>query len=429
MKPSNTLKNIKKQYQKLVLKYGKDRAIVVGINYVLYKIFPNTIIKLMRKCARKVNSKYILFESKPDFADNGRALSDYIVENGYSHYRIIWLVEEPKLYDEYKSKQVKFVRSIGKRHQQRTISAYYYALKSKYIFFTHAFKWVGKKLPEQVYVNLWHGCGYKASRRDPNKKEDMNIFDFCLVPGDVFVETKAEFFCCDKKQILPLGYPRYNLYKHDNKRVDEYFASLGGKDRKNILWMPTFVQSKDLIYYKNPIPSIIGLPLINSITDMDRLEKICADNNINLIIKRHRIGSKLKNSDEVHEGAHVFYLDNDKLDELGIQLYEMIAKSDALITDFSSVAIDYILLDKPIGFTLEDLEDYSKTRGFVFEDPKKYMPGEHMYSFEDLEIFIKNVSRGIDSAVEQRRAVIDETHNRTDDYCARILEHFGINRG
>ena len=302
-----------------------------------------------------------------------------MVENGYTDkYQIIWLVEDPKKFQQYKTKNVKFVRSIGKHHIQRTVRAYYYALTSKYVLFTHVFRWVEKKLPDQIYVNLWHGCGYKASRRVPGKE---NIFDYCLVPGRVFIDTKAEFFGCDKEKVLPIGYPRYNLYKKDNPEVAKYFASLssGASDsrpRKNILWMPTFIQTKDLIYYDNPIPSIIGLPLMNSVLDLDRLEKICEEANV--------------------------------------------------ITDFSSVAIDYILVDKPIGFTLDGLSDYAKTRGFAFEDPREYMPGEHLYNLDDLEVFIKNVSNGVDLGKELRSKVIDETHNKTEDYCKRILDRFEI---
>ena len=107
-------------------------------------------------------------------------------------------------------------------------------------------------------------------------------------------------------------------------------------------------------------------------------------------------------------------------------MYEMIARTDALITDFSSVAIDYILVDKPIGFTLDGLADYAKTRGFAFEDPREYMPGEHLYNLDDLEKFIKNVSNGVDLGKELRSKVIDETHNKTDDYCKRILDRFEI---
>lgn len=59
--------------------------------------------------------------------------------------------------------------------------------------------------------------------------------------------------------------------------------------------------------------------------------------------------------------------------------------SDALITDYSSVCVDYLIVDKPIAYTLDDYEVYKQTRGFVFEDPHEYMPGHHLYRFSDLE--------------------------------------------
>ena len=46
-----------------------------------------------------------------------------------------------------------------------------------------------------------------------------------------------------------------------------------------------------------------------------------------------------------------------------------------LITDYSSVYVDYLLLDRPIVFSCPDLEKYKKDRGFVVEDPSLLMPG------------------------------------------------------
>lgn len=427
MKISRIKKVLKKKYTTLKNQYGKKRAIQSGASYIFYKIFLMPVIRFLEKIIHAPKKNRIIFETKPDYADNGRVLSEYMVENGYTDkYQIIWLVEDPKKFKQYKTKNVKFVKSVGKYHLQRTVRAYYYAMTSKYVLFTHVFRWCKKQHPSQLYVNLWHGCGYKASRRVEGKE---NIFDYCLVPGDVFIDTKAEFFGCPKEKVLPIGYPRYNLYQKNNPEVEKYFDSLNNSDSKpckNVLWMPTFINSKDLIYYKNPIPSIIGLPLMNSVCDLEWLEEICKELNINLIIKRHRIGKTLKVDNEKKSEAHLFYLDDDILSSKGIQLYEMIAKTDALITDFSSTAIDYLLVDKPIGFTLDNFEDYKTTRGFAFEEPLKYMPGEHMYTRDDLEKYLRDVSAGIDLYREQRENILPETHNKTEDYCKRILDEFEI---
>lgn len=419
-------KKLRARYNKLVQLYGEDQALRMGVSYGMYRVLQCPQIWLLKKVIRKAKPNRIVLETKPDYADNGRVLCEYMVEHGYTDkYQIVWLVEDPSLYKKYQTKNVKFVQSIGKYHRQRTIRAYFYSLTAKYVLFTHVFRWVEKKLDDQIYVNLWHGCGYKASRRAPGYQ---NIFDYCLVPGNVFIDTKAEFFGCSREQVLPIGYPRYDLYKKQNPNVDTYFASLSEKPRKNILWMPTFIQSKDLIYYKNPIPSIIGLPLINSVLDLDVLEEMCAEADVNLIIKRHRIGRTPKEAADVQKNPHVFYLDDDLLNKMDIQLYELIARTDALITDFSSAAVDYLLVEKPIAFTLESMDDYAKTRGFAFEDPRKYMPGEHIYRLEELKEFFAHVNQGIDLGKEQREAIMSETHNRTDDYCRRILDHFGIVR-
>lgn len=63
------------------------------------------------------------------------------------------------------------------------------------------------------------------------------------------------------------------------------------------------------------------------------------------------------------------------LEKKQIKLYELIGISDGLLSDYSSVAVDYLLLDRPLGYVLADYNIYKEKRGFVFEDPLEYMPG------------------------------------------------------
>ena len=55
-------------------------------------------------------------------------------------------------------------------------------------------------------------------------------------------------------------------------------------------------------------------------------------------------------------------------------MYVLLRNADALITDYSSAYFDYMLLNRPIAFTVEDIEEYRKKRGFVFDNPFEYMP-------------------------------------------------------
>ena len=111
----------------------------------------------------------------------------------------MWLVHDPSKYKKYETENVKFVEGFKKHSTIRHAVAYRYALTSRYIFYTQAFNWIGMARKGQTFIDLWHGCGYKA-----NKNNRKVFFDYCLVPGDVFIKTKMEFFGCSSKKLLEL---------------------------------------------------------------------------------------------------------------------------------------------------------------------------------------------------------------------------------
>jgi len=62
---------------------------------------------------------------------------------------------------------------------------------------------------------------------------------------------------------------------------------------------------------------------------------------------------------------------------------ELILISDILITDYSSICMDFSMLDKPTIFYAYDLEDYTSDRNFYF-DYEEYVPGVVVKKEEDL---------------------------------------------
>ena len=59
---------------------------------------------------------------------------------------------------------MKFVQNFKNGSTIRRAEAYKYALTSKYIFYTQAFNWIGMSRRNQLFIDLWHGCGYKANK-------------------------------------------------------------------------------------------------------------------------------------------------------------------------------------------------------------------------------------------------------------------------
>ena len=109
-------------------------------------------------------------------------------------------------------------------------------------------------------------------------------------------------------------------------------------------------------------------------------------------------------------------------------MYKLLVQSDALITDYSSVFFDYLLIDKPIGFTIDDMESYRNKRGFVMKDPDYYMPGFRISSLEDLERFCLDSASEKDDFKAERSRVNALVYDFKDGlFCKRILEIMEIN--
>jgi len=375
--------------------------------------------------ARSINDNLILFDSI-SYSDNAKVLSDYILEN--TKYKVVWLVDNKAKIEKLNNlKTVNRVYFTDSTHKHiYSVAAYYYALKARCVFYTHNFHWVGRKNKGQLFVNIWHGSGYKAS----SGIRPANAFDYMVVPGKLFVRSKAEFFECTEDEILPLGYPRYDLFKKDGKnKVEDFYTQLGlSNATKIIIWLPTFIFDEHLLSYSNPLPYIFsGMPLLETRKQLHELDDLCAKSNIKIIIKKHHYKYSPTPFERYREDLkNILVLRDDEFKESAIDLYELLPHTDALISDFSSVSVDYLLLDKPIGYVVADIEDYRNTRGFVFDEPRDYMPGEHIYDFEDLKEFVSTVASGIDKKAEERKNALAVMHSQTENYCERIVNYFQL---
>lgn len=369
----------------------------------------------------KTNRRKALFIITDSHSDNCLALADYLL-NTREDLDICFLVDE-QVAEKY---TLKYRETNG-----RVISAGHNFFRSnfelttaKYVFFMHRRPFsVIKKRKNQLVVNLWHGSGYKDVADNEGAWHDGIDFDYVLVPGDVFIETKSKFFSCDKQRVLPLGYPRYDSLLRENdaaRQFAEKYLHVEGK--KLIIWLPTYRQkqysaadsSEAKIEYQYDIP------LLKSEDELQLINEICKKENVVILVKRHPYQKEY--SCEKNSYSNILFMSSSDLEQKGVCLYEILGVTDALISDYSSVAIDYMLLDKPMAFALDDFEKYKAARGFVFENPLSYMPGHHLYSVTDLQNFIRDISEEKDLYKRERDRILPCVHNETDHYCKRIWE-------
>ena len=98
----------------------------------------------------------------------------------------------------------------------------------------------------------------------------------------------------------------------------------------------------------------------------------------------------------------------------------LLHEADALVSDYSSVSVDFMLLNRPMAFALEDFAEYKEARGFVFSDPLAYMPGHHLYGFADFTAFLEDVARDDDRFAMERARILPKMHNLCQNYTERI---------
>ncbi|MBR5039071.1 MAG: CDP-glycerol glycerophosphotransferase family protein [Prevotella sp.] len=412
--------SIKKLFQKYQRTNGGLKGICLFVYYFIH-IGLEYIYILFVKFFIPVKESVIVFRSRPDYSDNARALADYMVDYGYTKkYRVFFDVVDVDI-NKGKKDSIFFVSTRAK-HGIYKLRSIYLLFTAKYLMSTHEMIVFRKRLlqKKQMAVRLWHGCGYK----DNYRIEHIRNFDVALVPGELFVKTKALFWNVDEKYILPIGYPRYDWLRMNDSTAQSMLMSFKKNQfTKVILWMPTFRVDKTGRYPQSN--SMTRFPIVgNEQMDWEKLDDICRSNNIVLLIKLHP--NQKQYDIPFCSFTNIIEIVNQFFDNIDLPHYKFVGLTDALISDYSSIAVDYLVVNRPIAFTLDDYEEYNNTRGFIFDDPRAYMPGHHLYTFKDLERFIIDVSNNRDPYKSQREQMYSKAICYSDNYCKSVLDTLGI---
>jgi CDP-glycerol glycerophosphotransferase (TagB/SpsB family) len=290
-----------------------------------------------------------------------------------------------------------------------------YFLTSKYFFYSFG-KYPIKPSQKQIVINLWHGSPLKKIGNFEEGKHDnnYNFFTSIIATSELFKNIMVEAFNCKLEQVIICGQPRNDLLF--------YSKFIKNKD-KLIVWLPTFRYSA--IIEEDNYTNGNKLPIFTDDIKLNKLNKFLKINNIQLIIKFHPLQDLRKIEFAKYDNIDIWSeLD---LAKKQLNLYEILGNSDALITDYSSVFFDYLLLDKQIGFTVDDIDLYSQKRGFVFDNPEDLMPGLKIKNEKDFYVFINNVINNNDYYASDRKYVNDICNYYKDNYnCNRILTLVGI---
>lgn len=243
----------------------------------------------------------------------------------------------------------------------------------------------------------------------------------------MFYYPTAACWGCSISTILDIGFPRLDyFFKNNNKNQLNLIDDFHFEEYNSVfLWMPTFRISNNEKLSENYFRSRTGLPIFYLEDELNEFNEMLKQINSLCVFKIHHLQANLNVFQKKY--TNIILLNDELIGKYNLQLYEFIKLTTCLITDYSSISTDYMLLDRPIIYTMDDYNEYRNSRGFSIEDPSQYFIGYHVYNKKQLFAALESISKGIDIYKEEREKILPILHTHVDgNACFRILEHLGI---
>ena len=316
------------------------------------------------------------------FADNGAAFFTYCREVLGDDIELVWISRKP---------------SVIRRLRARNFNAHWVwspkgvaaCLRAGFHIFDCYPKdtnyWLGRGATR---INLWSGVPLKVIQRQHDNPRNRHYrlfhgylperwFLSMMMPWHVFRpdlmvatsvecgEITREAFGLAKGKVAVTGYPRNDVLFDTARSVAAFdtslpaeFTSAADSERTVILYLPTYRDS--------------GKSYMNM--NWERLDELMEDIGSTFFFKTHPV-DRLKNEiscKNVHQ-----------LPQL-IDVYDLLPRTDILISDYSSIVFDFMMLNRPIIYYTPDLEEFlSSSRALNFH-PKEIAVGPMCESFAEL---------------------------------------------
>jgi len=248
-------------------------------------------------------------------------------------------------------------------------SKYYLSFRAKKIQLWHG---ISLKKMELAHLQIAEYISSLKGKFDNAIRGKFINHDLVISPSEFY--TKNVFSKAFRaKDFLESGYPRNDIFfnDHDNELIflgsDKTTISkineLRASGHKIILYAPTFRDTG-------------GNAITDGALNLDALSLFAEKHRVIFVFKYHSVAN-----DVCDQGRYTNILEYDNSRDI----QPLLRLSDILITDYSSVYMDYLLLDKPIIFFNYDYEKYTQKDRELFFDYDWITPGPKCCSQDSLE--------------------------------------------
>lgn len=337
-----------------------------------------TVLRVTLRLLDRVvpQTRSVVVTAYPETEGNGVEVARALVDR-YAG-RVVWLRDAGPVPPEIRELAARGLVLVPKA-SARGVWEY---LRAEAVLFTHGL--YGSPRLRKPVVNLWHGDGPKGIA--PSKHAGR------LIESTYFVGSTPLF---SHHQAATFGVPADRVLLTGNPRTDQLWRAVAperlaelGITQDFVVWMPTFRTARAVGAMRS------GGPVAPDRTGLAELAGGLRAQGRQLVVKPHPMDADRR------DWPGAVTVDEAALTAAGVTLYELLGASSGLVTDYSSVWVDYLLTDRPIAFLVPDRDTYD--RALYPADVLDWVPGELVDL--DHEPFARFLA---DADAERRREVAD----------------------
>lgn len=323
--------------------------------YSAYYYVMNSLISGLRLFI-KTDDKLILFNSYAGrkYDDSPKAVFDVMKkDNRFKDYRFIWAFHDPEAYEVEGAEKIK----------TDTFEYFKTALQAKvWITNSSVERGLHFKNKNTVYFNTWHGTPIKkmgidiVNNQGFKEKKQSNI-DVMTAQSDFEAEVMSRSFGIPADRFLKVGLPRNDeLARYTEEERKQCRDKLGlPTDKKVILYCPTFRE-----YERDQNNGCVLVPPM----DLAKWEKELGEEYVLLFRAHYEVAKAMEFTNNNFARSVTDYP----------SINDLMIASDILLSDYSSIFVDYSIMDKPMIHFTYDYDKYALNRGMYF-DIREYLSG------------------------------------------------------
>ncbi len=300
----------------------------------------------------KKKKNLIVFSQKNRlFSDNSKALFIYILKH-HKEFEVVWLVDtkkdKQKIYKSYKYKNIKVLWSINglKTYLNARIVIISNSLHDVFPFC--------KTPNNKEVIQLWHGINWSKKFEYPNNNFTKDVTIACASS----LENKKKMSKMNRfplSKIYVTGLPRNDILFNKKKivvpwKINKYL------NNKIILYAPTHKESivSDFFPFKDK--------------NLSNFNVFLKKKKIILFLRPHINDSNKINNEKGNNFFPYKFSNIKKLSFNEMQdINEFLPFINILVTDYSTIYADALLINIPTIFIPYDLKDYIKKRGLIYK--------------------------------------------------------------